>query len=640
MPPQVSQSAQRPQAPSTGELIDRLSRFDGPPELFLVNLVAVQCHIAPATGGAILRAGGQEGQPEVLAVYPPLAEGATVPVWLAMAVESSREVVESGETTVKPLHGPDDMYGAAAKKYVAMVPLRGGQGVRGLTAFVMEPPNQTILRQSVERLEITASLLSLYEMRLTLQRRQLDLRRLRVAMECLSSVNDQAKFAGAAMALCNEIASRWQADRVSLGFLKGRYVHLKAMSHTEKFSRKMKLVQDIEASMEECLDQDVEIVYPSSPQDTFVSRATADLSKRHGPSAVLSLPLRRDGEVRAVITIERPLDKPFDLDEAESLRLTGELSTARLVSMYESDRWFGARIAATARKGLAFAVGAKHTWAKIAAIVVFGLALFLVFAKGTYKVEAPFVVQAVDRRVVPAAFDGFLDEVLVEPNQRVRAGDVLGRLKTEDLRLQLVRARSEYSAKITQASQSEAKGERAEALVAKREAEGIEAQIHELEWMIEQADLRAPFDGVVLVGDLDQQIDAPVKKGDVLFEVAPLTILRAELSVTEDQIPDVIQAWNQARQSGGEVTGELATEGKPDERIDFIVERVNPVAEVADQRNVYKVRVRLEDVDLASRHTWLRPGMEGVSKIDLDKRHYAWIWSRRLVNWLRMKLWV
>ena len=38
----------------------------------------------------------------------------------------------------------------------------------------------------------------------------------------------------------------WQCERVSLGFFKGRYVQLRAMSHTEKFSRKMKIVQELE----------------------------------------------------------------------------------------------------------------------------------------------------------------------------------------------------------------------------------------------------------------------------------------------------------------------------------------------------------------------------------------------------------
>src|SRR5271170_5571493 len=88
-----------------------------------------------------------------------------------------------------------------------------------------------------------------------LQRRGLELERLKAAMETLASVNAPARFMAASMALCNELASRWKAERVGIGFLKGRYVRLRALSHTEKITRHMQIVQDIEGAMEECLDQ-------------------------------------------------------------------------------------------------------------------------------------------------------------------------------------------------------------------------------------------------------------------------------------------------------------------------------------------------------------------------------------------------
>jgi len=126
------------------------------------------------------------------------------------------------------------------------------------------------------------------------------------------------------------------------------------------------------------------------------------------------------------------------------------------------------------------------------------------------------------------------------------------------------------------------------------------------------------------------QIGAPVKTGDVLFEIAPLESLRAELSVPEDQIADVEVGQH----------GELATVGHPESKLSFVVERINPVAEVVNQINVFKVRVKLENVDLKGGQSWLRPGMEGVAKVDIGKKSYAWLWTRRLSNWVRMKLWI
>ena len=35
----------------------------------------------------------------------------------------------------------------------------------------------------------------------------------------------------------------------------------------------------------------------------------------------------------------------------------------------------------------------------------------------------------------------------------------------------------------------------------------------------------------------------------------------------------------------------------------------------------------------------LRPAMEGVGKIEIDRRRLVWIWTREAVDWVRLKLW-
>ena len=788
-PTRVSQSDSETHRPTTAEIIERLGRFDGPPEQFLVNLLAVQCHLASAAAGAILRV-NPSGGAEVLAVFPQLAPSAAAPVWLALSAESAQQVAAGGKPAVKPLHGPDDLYGAPANQNVILLPLRGGSGVQGLAAFLVTTGDPRVLAATRERLELTVSLLSLYEMRLTLQQRQGDLSRLRLAMETTAAVNEQDRFAGAAMALCNEVSSRWKCDRVCLGFLKGRYVHLAAMSHTEKFSRKMKVVQDIESAMEETLDQDVEVTYPAGPEATFVQRAAAELSKRHGPTAVLSLPLRREGEVAAVITLERPVDQPFALGEIEALRLTVDLVAPRLASMHLQDRWIGARAAGAMRKGLSTVLGPKHTWIKVAGIAVFAAAMFLTLARGNYRAEAPFVLEPVAQQVVPAPFDGYLKQVYVRPGDQVvgagaAAGDqpswllneaaitdwptllavlrghnhehgddepirptswiaaqlpepthraimagttdnpvnplpdglteapqelrkivldglnailasanfydpnawvyvplsdrqrdllalrrpkwmggdqlegdrlielnrsllastlpgavrpgptVLGTLETAELRLELKSAEAQCLGYRKQADAAMREDKRSDAQIAQAQADQVEAKMKLLEHKIAQSVIVSSMGGCVTSGDLRKQLGAPVKTGDVLFEVAALADLRAELAVPEDLITDVQAALEKSAKDGEQLGGALATTARPDEHIDFVVERINPVAEVVKENNVFKVRVKLLRTP-----SLFRPGMEGVGKIDIDRRSYGFIWTRRMINWVRMKLWI
>jgi hypothetical protein len=610
---------------TTAEVIDRLSRFEGPPQEFLASLLAVQCQIGAAEAGAILRPGAA-GAPELLAMYPAVPPGATAPVWLARAAEVFAETAAAGATAVKPIHSPEELYGQATRRNIVLIPLRGGEGVRGVAVFLVVSRDAAFLAASRERLELTISLLSLYEMRLALARRQADLRRLRSAMEALAAVNDQDRFAGLAMALCNDLAARWQCDRVSIGFLKGRYVKLRAMSHTEKFSRKMKLVQNIEAAMEECLDQDVEVTYPASPDATFISRAAADLSRLQGPSSVLCLPLRHAGRAAAILLFERSADRPFTLEDVEGLRLTGDLATARVVNLEEQGRWIGARAASSLRRTAALAVGPKHTWIKLVVLVIVGFAIFAIFVKGPYRVEAPFVFEPIQQQVIPAPFDGYLAEVFVEPGMPVEGGKtVLATLDTIDMRLRLGSAKAERLSYLKQASAAAAEDKTAEQQIALAQADRIAAQIDLLEHEIRQATIVSPITGIVVAGDLKRQIGAPFKTGDVLFHVAPLEALRGELAVPEDAIPDV--------ELGQE--GELAPTGFPDRRIHFVVERINPMSEVVERQNVFKVRVRLVESDLQ-----ILPGMEGLAKVDIGQHAYGWIWTRKLVNWVRMKLWI
>jgi len=81
--------------------------------------------------------------------------------------------------------------------------------------------------------------------------------------------------------------------------------------------------------------------------------------------------------------------------------------------------------------------------------------------------------------------------------------------------------------------------------------------------------------------------------------------------------------------------GELASVGHPDRKVRFVIERINPIAEMVNHQNVFRVRARiLEHLE------WMRPGMEGQARISAGEKTYLWIVSHRLINWLRMKLWV
>ena len=624
---------------TTAGLLDALIGFDGPPEQFLAGLLALQCRVGGAGAAAILRPSDEDVN--VLAIFPTPAPGSAAPPWLSAAVEPAQAAAANGRTVVRALHSADDLYGSPPKNHMIVTPLRTS-GPPAVAAFVITARDPAAVEACREQLELSSGLVSLYEMRQALRSRQGDFEQLRAALDILPSVNEHERFVAAAMALCNEAAARWQCERVSVGFLKGRYVQLKAMSHTEKFSRKMKLVQDIESAMEECFDQDIEVVCPADAEAVLVSRAAEELSKRHGPLAIVSLPMRKGGEVVGVVTLERAVDQPFTLSEIESMRLTCDLVTPRLINMFEHDKWLGARAAGSARKGLAALIGPKHTWKKVVVVLILAALAFLTFAKGPYTAEAPFILETTKLQIVAAPFDGEIEEVFVEPPDDVigtelgatsrnpKAKRVLAKMDTRELDIRLIAAEAELNKYETRRNIAMSENKLAEAQIERARIRSGAAQIDLLKYQIERGTITSSISGRVIAGDLKPQRGVAVKTGDVLFEVAPIELLRAELDVPEALISDIRVGQ----------PGQLATEDHADTRIDFVVERINPIAQVVDQRNVFKVRVKLIYKKPDEKPKWLMPKLEGVAKIHIGRRRYAWIWTRRLSNWLRMKLWI
>ena len=288
------------------------------------------------------------------------------------------------------------------------------------------------------------------------------------------------------------------------------------------------------------------------------------------------------------------------------------------------------------REGLAKFIGPKHTWLKVAAIFIFAVLMFLIFVKGDYKAEASFVIEATQRQIISAPFDGYLKDVHVRPASQVKAGStVLATLEDAELELQLAEAEAQRLAYLKEEASAMRDGKTSEAQIARANADQVKAKIKLLEYKIDRASMVSPIDGIVLKGDLERQKGALVEAGDGLFEVAPLESLNAELLVPEDQISDVVKAFEEAKKEGNSVGGQLATVSEPDKKINFIVENINPVAEVLDQKNVFRVRV-----ELLERPRGILPGLEGVGKIKVGRRSYLFLFTRRLVNWVRMKLWL
>jgi multidrug resistance efflux pump len=201
---------------------------------------------------------------------------------------------------------------------------------------------------------------------------------------------------------------------------------------------------------------------------------------------------------------------------------------------------------------------------------------------------------------------------------------VLCHLDDRELTLDRVRWTTEAAQLAKQHQQALAEHDRAQIRILRARMDQAQARIALIEEQLARVAVKAPFDGVIMSGDLTQSLGAPVERGQVLFEVAPLGAYRVVAEVDERDIDDVTEGQQ----------SELVLPSMPGRPIPFTISRVTPVSVAEEGRNHF--RVEGEPGEGADR---LRPGMEGVGKITVDRRRLIWVWTHDMIDWLRLKLW-
>lgn len=493
-----------------------------------------------------------------------------------------------------------------------------------ILAVQLKDFTEAAARESALRLGLVADTPALYQYRLAGRQAASDVEKFASVLDLLVPVNGAARFLPAALALCNGVATRFRCDRASLGWLDGGYVKLQAMSRTEQFDRKMAAAQALEVAMEECLDQDEEIVWPAPEGMSVIARDHEKFCAEQKAGNLCSLPVRVGDSTVAVLTCERN-DGAFSEAELQQLRLGCDQAARRLADLRHRDRWFGARWAEAAREWFGGFLGPEHTWRKVAAIggAIVVLALFLV--RVPYRVEGNFILRSDEAEYLTAPFDGYIEKVYVRAGDRIAKGGSLLSLDRSELLLEESAALADLTRYQRESEKARAIKNLGEMRIADALAQQAQARLDLVRFRLENAVIKAAFDGIVVEGDLRERIAAPVKQGDALFKVARIDTLYAEAEVNERDVKEIL----------GRSRGEISFVSQPKNKFAVAVQVVEPAAITRPEGNVFLVRLKPE----GSAETWWRPGMTGLCKISVENRTLIWIFTHRTVDFLRMKLW-
>jgi len=500
-------------------------------------------------------------------------------------------------------------------------PILVDDSLYGVAALEVEGRTESALRELVQQLGWGIGWLEALARRRTFTSKA----RLVTVLELIATSLSHERFQAAATAVVTELATTLGCERVSIGFMKGRHIHVKALSHSAAFGKKTNLIRALAAAMDEAADQLATVIFPPHKGGPFqVTRAHAELLRQHGAGTICTIPLTAGGKVLGAMVLERPSGEEFDARTVELCEHAALLVGPVLDVKRKEDRWLAQKAIDSLATHWRHLVGPRHVALKLWVAIAVAVVLFLAFAKGEYQITADANLEGTVQRSIAAAIPGYIAQADARAGDVVRKGALLATIDDRDLRLERLKWVSQRAQRTSEYREAMAAHERAKVRVLEAQLAQAEAQIALIDEQLQRTRIVAPFDAIVVKGDLSQSLGAPVERGNVLFELAPLDTYRVIMKVDERDIPDVAVGQS----------GYLALASMPQEPVPLVVDKITPVSAVEEGRNFFRVEGAVK-----GGIEKLRPGMEGVGKIQVDQRRLVWIWTHKLVHWVRMWVW-
>ncbi|MEE8060115.1 MAG: HlyD family efflux transporter periplasmic adaptor subunit [Pseudomonadales bacterium] len=435
----------------------------------------------------------------------------------------------------------------------------------------------------------------------------------------------------AATALATELASQLCCERVTVGLIntakKGqRSVYIEGLSHSAHFSAKQTLVKDLATLIEEAVDQDRTIVQPpTTPTDRASQLVYARYSREHGNNRLCTVPLTYNNTITGGMVFERPHSASAFSDQDVLLyQQIAALISPIFVYRERNQRGLVQQCINLLREQTAKIVGTGYLTWKLSAGLGLLIVMFFTFVQSTYRVAANASLEGRIERLISAPEDGFIKTVTIRPGDKVGAGQLLATLDDRDLILEQQKWNSKLQQTAKEYRGAMASHDTSRIGILRAQRNQVQAQLDLTNSKLSRLSITSPLAGIVISGDLSQSLGSPVNQGDKLFTIAPLEDYRVHLKIDEADIAQL-----QAGQ-----TGTLFLRAAVDKPLVFTVEKITPIAIAENDINYFRVDALLNHPPL-----YLRPGMQGVGKIEVGKRRLIWIWTHDLTEWLRLKFW-
>lgn len=425
--------------------------------------------------------------------------------------------------------------------------------------------------------------------------------------------------------LVNALAAELNCERVSIGFKHRLNIKLKAISQLSDFDSKRQLVRSIEAAMSEAVDQDTSMLFPASGDVQIpVTTAHSELQHQNGQLACCTILLQHNDEVIGALLCERDSAQPFSQSiQHKCENLLADIAPVLALKL-DLEQPLIPTVLSDARSGLRKILLGDTRASRIKRAGVCVAAILIGLFPVQHKVVATASVEGADKQVLVAPQAGYIKSASVRAGDLVAEGDTIATLDDRNLAIERNKWLGELAKIETSFAQALGTRNRSEVGLLQARKQQAQAELDLINQKLDRSVLRAPFDGVLVSGDLNQSLGAPVAAGEVLFEIASLENYRLLLEIDEHDVAGVTEGQ----------AGHLRISALPGRTYATTIKSVMPVAVSRNKRTVFQLEANLDETSRV-----LRPGMRGVAKINLGRRSLIWVLTHGLLDRVRLWLW-
>ncbi|MBT8150079.1 MAG: HlyD family efflux transporter periplasmic adaptor subunit, partial [Gammaproteobacteria bacterium] len=382
--------------------------------------------------------------------------------------------------------------------------------------------------------------------------------------------------------VCNALKNALQCERVYIAIGSSQNdksktgLKIAGISNVTQFDRRVAALQKIESLMQEACNEGKAL--NAGRVLAQVVAGESDSAKKY---PTVCLPLQSLGESLGALCVQSA--QPLGNEAMQRLAAYAEILGAYVGLQQYREAWSWRATRLRFHRYLQRLLGEGFYRTKLATVFSVAALLLLFAVPGDHRVSATASLEGKIQRAVVAPFDGYIASALHKAGETIQMGEVLAELDQREIILERARWTSEKAELSKQYRKALAERDNAQSQILKAQIAQADAKLDLVAQQMDRAQLLSPLDGVIIDGDLSSSLGAPVERGDVLFEIAPLNEYRIVLDVSEREIREV-----QAGQRGW-----LSLTAFPGQRIPFVIDNVATVFEVRDGEVIYRTEARV-----------------------------------------------